>query len=162
MASGWDGGTIYTYVTIEVSSVLKGVISERQIVLKQAGGMVGDIGLEVSGQSRFAMGEEVLVFAEVRPRDFTLYTTALWQGKWTIGVDGATGRRFAARAVPDAVNGEIDRRDLSAFSSVIADRASQGAQSAAAFVANPAAPVSATVRIPMCFSIRPRDGIRSR
>jgi len=140
IASDWDSNTIYTYITVEVGDVLKGGISERQIVLKQAGGVVGPIGLKVSGQSRFYLGEEILAFAEVRPRDGTLYTTALWQGKWTIEIDAATGRRSAVRSVPDADGGEVDRRDLLAFASAIAARASQGVQSSA-FVANPEAPI---------------------
>ena len=47
-------GGIYTYVTIDVAEVLKGSIPGPQIVLKQAGGIVGDLGLSVSGQATFS------------------------------------------------------------------------------------------------------------
>jgi hypothetical protein len=120
IASGWDGNAIYTYVTIEVRRVLRGGITERQVVLKQAGGVVGDIGMELSGQARFQRGEEVLVFAEVRPRDRTLYTTALWQGKWTIQRDAASGREIAMRSDPSTPNASVEVRDLATFSAAMA------------------------------------------
>jgi hypothetical protein len=81
-------GGIYTYVTLEVGEVAKGAISGGTLTLKQLGGEVGEIGLGVGGQARFGRGEEVLVFLEQRTRDNTLYTTALWQGKWTIARGG--------------------------------------------------------------------------
>lgn len=83
---GWDYAieTIYTYVTIEVDEVLKGWIPEQRIVLKQLGGLVGEMGLAIGGQAAFSPGEEVLLFLETRPRDGSLYTTALWEGKWSI------------------------------------------------------------------------------
>jgi hypothetical protein len=76
--------------------------------------------MEISGQARFRRGEEVLVFAEVRPRDRTLYTTALWQGKWTIQRDAASGREIAMRWDPSTPNATVDVRDLAMFSNAVA------------------------------------------
>jgi hypothetical protein len=120
VASGWDGSAIYTYITIDIRRVLRGAIAERQVVLKQAGGVVGDIGMEISGQARFRRGEEVLVFAEVRPRDRTLYTAALWQGKWTIQRDAASRREIAMRSDPSTPDAGVDVRDLAMFADAIA------------------------------------------
>ncbi len=101
IASAWDtdAGGIYTYVTLDVAEVLKGWVPRRQIVLKQLGGRVGDLAFVVSDQASFATSEEVLVFLEVRPRDRTLYTSATWQGKWTIAPD-RSGHASASREDP--------------------------------------------------------------
>lgn len=98
VASGWDPavGAIYTYVTLDVSEVLKGAVGGR-IVIKQMGGVADGYGLLVFDQATFGVGEEVLVYLEVRPRDGTLYTSALWQGKWALQTT-ASGERVAVRA----------------------------------------------------------------
>lgn len=87
--SGWDaaGSAIYTYIRLDVEEALAGGVAERQVVIKQLGGVVGDLGQYVGGQASFRPGEEVVVFLELRPRDRTVYTTALWQGKWTVRDD---------------------------------------------------------------------------
>src|SRR4051812_36984797 len=84
LATGRDinTGAIHTYVTVRIDSVLKGDIPEREIIVKQLGGRIGDETHVVFGQAEFVNGEDVLLYLEVRPRDRTLYTTALWQGKW--------------------------------------------------------------------------------
>src|SRR5262245_49556865 len=74
-------GVTHTYVTVAVDRVFKGDIPEREIVVKQIGGRIGDEVSVVFGQAEFVAGENVLLFLEVRPRDRTLYTSALWQGK---------------------------------------------------------------------------------
>jgi len=115
--------TIYTYVTIEVDEVLKGWIPERRIVLKQLGGQVGEMGLAIGGQATFSAGEEVLLFLETRPRDGSLYTTALWEGRWSIRRGDSERGELALRAesaadldAEDAVLGEtIDLRPLRPF-----------------------------------------------
>lgn len=101
-------GALYTYVTLSVGDVLKGDITEREITLKQLGGELGAEGLAVTDQAAFTIGEDVLLFLEARPRDGTLYTTGLWQGKWTIEADAVTGEQMASRFRPEV-------RDRGAF-----------------------------------------------
>src|SRR6267142_47424 len=86
VASGADDrvGAIYTYVSIDVSEVLKGRLADSRVTIKLLGGRAGSTELRIAGQSEFAVGEDVLAFLEVRPRDRTLATTAAWQGKFTI------------------------------------------------------------------------------
>lgn len=111
--AAWDtaAGNIYTYVRVNVGEVLKGRGVPGQIILKQLGGVVGDIGQYVGGQAAFRPGEQVVVFLEVRPRDATVYTTALWQGKWT--VDGAPGREVLHRnAGFDGAGGAVLAEDV--------------------------------------------------
>lgn len=131
---------IYTYVTLAVDEVIKGAIAEREVTIKQLGGQIGDEGLGVAGQALFGQGEDVLVFLETRPRDLTLYTSALWQGKWTLQRDATTGDRIAVRNEPyrsdrGALAGASERRALQAFSSRLR-AVSQGAD-ARTFVVRP-------------------------
>lgn len=97
--SGWDPavGAIYTYVTVDVDEVLKGFVAERRITIKQLGGVADELGLTVPTQAHFTSGEPVLLFLEARPRDRTLYTSALWQGKWSLDRQ-PTGDHVARRA----------------------------------------------------------------
>lgn len=116
--SGWDPNvdTIYTYVTVHVDEVLKGAIGSNRITIKQLGGVVDELGLAIADQPTFAAGEEVLLFLEVRPRDGTLYTSALWQGKWLI--ETTSGPRVAVRKDPGD-GGIVERRDLAALTATV-------------------------------------------
>jgi hypothetical protein len=119
--AAWDVEVqgIYTYVTVDVEEVFKGSLPERRITLKQSGGRAGDVRFEVKGQSSFVQGERALLFLEVRPRDQTLYTTALWQGKWDLGVDAASGETKALRIPADLEDAAGQARDLQSLASVL-------------------------------------------
>ena len=101
VATGWDtiADAPYTYVTIDVGEVIKGWVFERQIILKQLGGNVDGVELSIGGQARFDRGENVLLFLSVRPRDATLMTTALAQGKWAIAA-GPLGLQARQEELP--------------------------------------------------------------
>ena len=138
---------IYTYITLDVQLVLKGVVNERTITIKQLGGEAGRRGLRVSGQAAFGVGEEVLLFLEVRPRDGTLYTSALWQGKWNLQRAGATRlavRRHAA---------EADTRPLAMMQRAI-ERVSADRRIDTPFNAHPADLTEAIVRPYVLFNVR--------
>jgi hypothetical protein len=114
VTSAWDSqvNTIYTYVTVDVAEVLKGDIADRHITIKQLGGVAGEVGLSITDQAQFTVGEDVLLYLEARPRDGTLYTTALWQGKWAVQ-DDLRGERVAIRRQPRHHTGADDRQLLS-------------------------------------------------
>jgi hypothetical protein len=101
VASGWDPqvNAIYTYVTVDVAEVLKGDITAEQITVKQLGGTADGLALAITDQASFYPGEDVLLYLEARPRDGTLYTTALWQGKWDLQ-RGPRGQQVAVRSAP--------------------------------------------------------------
>jgi len=131
---------IYTYVTLLIDQVLKGDVTERQIVIKQGGGDLDGEGLRIAEQAIFGRGENVLVFLETRPRDGTLYTSALWQGKWLIDRDAASGEPIATRQPPigdtrGVLRGDIERRTLSTFMDRI--RAAAGPSAVRDFVGAP-------------------------
>ncbi len=88
---------IYTYVTIAVDERIKGFGIGNELVVKQLGGRIDDLLMTVYDQAVFSVGEEVLLFLVERPRDGTLQTTALWQGKWTIDRNLARGAPTVTR-----------------------------------------------------------------
>jgi len=59
--SQWEGKNIFTYSSIQVYESPKGW-SERTVIVKQTGGKVGDIGLEVDGTPKLNRGEDVVLF----------------------------------------------------------------------------------------------------
>ena len=113
VTTGWDSqvNTIYTYVTVDVTEVLKSDIPETRITIKQLGGVAGGFGLSITDQATFIVGEEVLLYLEARPRDGTLYTTALWQGKWALQ-SVMQGKRIAVREPPRQHRGLAERQWL--------------------------------------------------
>jgi hypothetical protein len=124
IAAGIDDRTIYTYVTVDIATVLKGWVPERKIVIKQLGGRIGDLEQVVVNRATFERGEEVLLFLEAGRRDFTLSTTALWQGKWTITRDRVSGDAIARRPLVAAVDRGVfgpaaDARVLSTLAAAI-------------------------------------------
>ena len=86
LTAAWEAeaDTIYTYVTLDVVRSWGLDNLPARVVVKQLGGTVGDTAFVVGGQARFAVGEDVLVFLDVRPRDGTLSVAGLEQGKWLI------------------------------------------------------------------------------
>lgn len=82
----WDdaAATIYTFVTIDVVKSWGFPQPPPRVVVKQLGGVVGDTAFVVGGQAQFEIGEDVVVFLDVRPRDNTLSVAGLEQGKWVL------------------------------------------------------------------------------
>ncbi|MGQ0735104.1 MAG: hypothetical protein ACT4QD_15815, partial [Acidobacteriota bacterium] len=91
----------YTYVTVQPLESFKGLApASGPIVVKQLGGILADRGVYVPGQAQFTQGENVLLFLGVRARDRSLFTLGLWQGKWTIESDAASGQQIAVQREP--------------------------------------------------------------
>ena len=88
--SRWDtaAATIVTYVEVEVTRSLRGTNVPTRLVLKQLGGRVGAIGLQVAGQATFTPGEEAVLLLAISPRDGSLHTAGLGRGK--LPADAAT------------------------------------------------------------------------
>jgi hypothetical protein len=87
---------IFTYVRVRVKEVLKGQITDRQIVLKEEGGQVGTRGSTVFGAARFTEGERVLLYLDTR-RDGSLRVHQMFMGKFSIIDDSVTGERLVVR-----------------------------------------------------------------
>lgn len=112
VSSMHDGTAVYTYVSVNVADVLKGALADRQLVVKQLGGVTENLGLHIEGQARFATGDDVLLFLAVRPRDGTLYTVGLSSGVWRLVPSLQSGRLTAVHA--DVI---IDVSDLQTLAS---------------------------------------------
>lgn len=151
--SRWDAGAdaIYTFVTIDVMESWGLESAPAQIVVKQLGGVVGSTALIIGGQAQFAVGEEVLVFLDVRPRDRTLSVAGLEQGKWTL-TPSADAAPVATREMRGHDPAVVVARDVRTSTSLRALAALAGTRvSAAGAVVAPLVP-SASVSSP---TVRP-------
>lgn len=135
-----DVDFIYSYVTVDVEDVIAGPPLGSRIVLKQLGGAVDDVALEIADQVAFATGEHVLLFLDARPRDRTLMTTGFWQGKWLLHADASTGERLATRSQPTIGRSAWEQRtEVRQLSTIVAEVAanSSGVEGGSALVATP-------------------------
>ncbi len=96
-------GLIFTNVTLTIEEVLKGEIPVSQITLRQPGGSIGNLHSWVVGSPQFTLGEKVLLFLRL-DRDGNLRVAHLYQGKFTVSRDLASGEEFAAREIPPGVH----------------------------------------------------------
>jgi hypothetical protein len=86
---------IYTDWTIRVKQVIKGK-SGTEVVIRQLGGEIGDIGMRMTGTARFLPLEEVLVFTGAELEGARMLI-GLAQGKFRIVTDQKSGEKYAVR-----------------------------------------------------------------
>ena len=116
---------VYTYIRLEVNRVLKGNVTEREIVLKELGGETRDRGTLIWGMPRFEAGQEVLVYLNTWP-DGALRVHQGFLGKFNLNRDVSTGRVFVERDL-EAGNVEImggsgngtNRSELDAYTQMV-------------------------------------------
>jgi hypothetical protein len=100
LKSQWDAGNqnIYTYVKLHVSRTIKGELQSDQIVFKQLGGRVGDDITVIFGAPEYQVGQRVLLFLDTA-NDGTLRIAHLFQGKYDINDDQASGQSLVVRKI---------------------------------------------------------------
>ena len=128
LSTGVDPNTdlVYTYTRLQVSAVLKGSITEGEIVLKELGGETPDRGTQIWGMPRFEFGQEVLLYLNTWP-DGALRVHQGFLGKFNISRDPATGRDFVERQLEgDNVvilagsgNNGTNRSELGAYTQMV-------------------------------------------
>ncbi len=91
---------VWTTTVFDVEQTLKGDKTSGPFVLRQLGGVVGEIRQEVYGYPTFAVGERVLLFLE-RAQSGRLVVTGLAQGKYTLTTDAKTGEVVADRSLDE-------------------------------------------------------------
>lgn len=117
---------VYTYIRLEVNTVLKGRIAEREIVLKELGGETRDRGTMISGMPRFEAGQDVLVYLNTWA-DGALRVHQGFLGKFNINRDPSSGRLFIERQaegenvliMAGSGNNGINRSELDAYTRMI-------------------------------------------
>lgn len=111
--SEWNASRtqIHTIVTLRVTGSLKGgALAGEQVVLRLLGGRVGDTVAELVGGPKFAVDEDVIVFIDRQAVEL-MPITGLFQGKFTVATDPASGQRTVSgrRGTRDAFVGDIAR-----------------------------------------------------
>ena len=98
LSTGVDAVTdiVYTYVRLQVNTVLKGTVTEREIVLKEMGGETRERGTQIFGMPRFEAGQEVLLYLNTWP-DGALRVHQGFLGKFNIIRESSTGRAYVER-----------------------------------------------------------------
>ena len=76
-------GGVNTYVSIEPTAILSGVLPEGEIVLRERGGQVPGRVEKIFGAPEYTIGEQVVVFLS-QDADGSLHTTAMAMGKYTV------------------------------------------------------------------------------
>jgi hypothetical protein len=92
---------LVTDITISVHEVLKGTVRRQRLTIRQPGGRVGGIHLWLDGSPEFAVGERVLVF--LRSGGEGPRVAHLYQGKFSLETDPATGDTVAVQPPPSGV-----------------------------------------------------------
>jgi hypothetical protein len=98
IATGLDAskGLVFTYVRLRIEMVLKGQISESEIVLKELGGEAGDFGTMIFGMPKFEVGQDVFLYLNTWP-DGSLRVHQGFLGKFNVTSNSSSGRLEVAR-----------------------------------------------------------------
>ena len=106
-----EKGRLYTFTTLEVRETWKGR-PEETIVVRQLGGVEGELATYVAGDARLEPGEEVVVFLRRNPAGEPVYHfVGLAQAKFRIERRDGTPvarRELGGLAVVDPATGRID------------------------------------------------------
>jgi hypothetical protein len=97
--AAWDAGRIWTTATLAVDEAWKGAAKGGEVVVRQPGGVVGDVGQVVHGLPALVPGARAVVFLE--------------RGRGGTGVFGLVGMAQGYLAIEeDAREGLVARQDL--------------------------------------------------
>lgn len=98
LKSSWNEAqtTIYTMVIFKVDQCLSGTCGDT-IMIKQRGGTVGEMTLQIPGMPKFSKGQKALLFLEPDPEGVPgfYYVVGMCQGIFDIQTDGQTGKLVA-------------------------------------------------------------------
>jgi len=83
----WEQNLAVTYIYVTVEDPMKGA-RRSTVVIRQLGGNIGAMHVEVSGMPKFSTGEEVILFLQAR-RDGNFQVLGMNQGKYQITDDYA-------------------------------------------------------------------------
>lgn len=92
-----DSRNIWTTVTLEVYSVLKGNHAARTLTLRFPGGTAHGFTVDLIGMPKFRVGEEVVLFLEATTRGYT--PAGLGLGTYRVVKDEGSQRKRAIRSL---------------------------------------------------------------
>jgi hypothetical protein len=95
-------GKLHTYITIAIDEVLKGMLAQPSLTIRELGGQVGAFGGWVFANPEFSVGEHVLLFLDQRD-DGTLRVLHFYLGKFSVITDPGSGDLVAVRPLPNEV-----------------------------------------------------------
>lgn len=87
LESRWseDRRHIVTDTTFQVVQNVRGAVVSRPVVVRSLGGVVGGIGMRVAGSPQFQVGQEALLFTDLRKGH--RYVTGMMQGVYLVARD---------------------------------------------------------------------------
>jgi hypothetical protein len=88
-----EAGRIYTKIELKIAETWKGIPRTNQFTVVYGGGTVGNEQAEVSGQTEYEIGEEVVGFFVLNQRSEGV-TIGLSQGKFHVSKDPVTGEKL--------------------------------------------------------------------
>ncbi len=102
LQTNWDPNypTIYTYVKIQISRVIKGSVRGDSIVFKQLGGTIDGMSSTIFGTPTYRIGQKVLLFLDTASNG-TLRIAHLFQGKYDLVSDRQTGEYWVERILDE-------------------------------------------------------------
>ncbi|MEY4168038.1 MAG: hypothetical protein RIR52_1862, partial [Acidobacteriota bacterium] len=95
--------SVFTYTILRLTKTFKGDVTPDaagEIVIKEPGGIAGNIGSEIFGIPQFKPGEDVLLYLDTWP-DGSLRVYQWFLGKYMITVNPLTGRELISRESAD-------------------------------------------------------------
>ncbi len=79
---------IYTYVRMNIRDDLIGDDEDKEIIIKLAGGQIGQTKLFVEGMANYKVGEENMLFLFTDPKNLKAFQTlGMYQGKYELYLD---------------------------------------------------------------------------
>ena len=120
--------------------MLKGQISESEVVLKELGGETAELGTMIFGMPRFEEGQDVFLFLNTWP-DGSLRVHQGFLGKFDVTRNSSTGKFEVARQeegssvqiMATSANSTVGRTDLDAFRARISSLVEANRENAARF-----------------------------
>jgi len=115
-----DESLIYTFVTLDVSRVIKGKPPSRRLRFRVMGGRIGDLGLIVPEAPVFEAGEEVIVLLSPDDEGF-LAVEGWFQGAFPIDKGRVRGTSISADTLAGVLAGTIPETEAATLCSITCD-----------------------------------------
>lgn len=156
-AIGPDGNRrIYTFIELDLDEALKGEFGGRTLRVRELGGAIGKVGLQVPGTAKFSEGEDVVLFLGRKNSDDSYDLRGLMMGKYEVRRDesgnefllgpGLRAGRVEAGHAHEHSPGDDDRWTIDRLRELISEQAKK-AETTGALISSSDAQVEEPVKI---------------